>query len=179
MAKKNLINTAGTFIALNKTPILYIGGAILVVGIGALVYKRIKKVLNPSVPSAKDYSSLNNIKVNTSNTTFSEQQAKQYSNQLVNHFSTSGGTDEKGIRNVFEKVKTKDDMNLLIKAFGVRPYSWLNSGEASGFLYGIPEKVGGFGNLDLVGWLDAELGVFDWKTKRLVNEKLELVGLSI
>jgi hypothetical protein len=179
MSKPNIVSKTGIFIKNNKTAILYIGGAIGVVLIGSLLYKRLKRVLNPTQPQATDTSVVKDVKVNKSNTTFSEQQAKMFSNQLVGYFSTSGGTDENGIQRIFEQVKNKDDMSLLYKTFGVRPYSWVNQGEASGVLWGLLENAGGYGNLDLLGWLEQELGVFDWKTKRIVNEKLELIGLSI
>jgi hypothetical protein len=100
-------------------------------------------------------------------------------NQLVDAMSVFSGTDKSGIKRVFEKVKNEDDMKLLYKTFGIRKYSSINSGEASGFLWGIIENLGGYIDLDLIGWLNTELDIFDFNTKKIINEKLKLMGLSL
>tara|TARA_R110001632_G_scaffold7085_2_gene28390 strand:- start:976 stop:1515 length:540 start_codon:yes stop_codon:yes gene_type:complete len=179
MSKGNIVGKTGMFIKNNKTAMLYIGGTIGVVLLASILYKRIKKVLNPTQPQATDKTVVDDIKIDDNKTTISLQQAKSFSNQLVGYFSISSGTDEDGIKSIFEKIKNKDDMNLLYKTFGFRPYSNTNQGEASGALWGLLENAGGYSQLDLLGWLDQELGVFDWRTKKVVNEKLELIGLSI
>jgi hypothetical protein len=180
MAKNNIVAKTGNFIEQNKMPLLYIGGAIVALFIIVPVVKRIRGILNPDEGKATDTKAVvKNVSVNKSNATFSENEARIMANQLVGYMSVTTGTDEKGIQSVFEKVKNADDMKLLYVTFGTRPYSYINQGEASGLLFGILEKAGGFAQLDLIGWLEQELGIFDWKTKRIVNEKLNLMGASI
>lgn len=180
MAKDNLIAKTGNFIGENKMPLLYIGGAVLALFIVVPLIKRIRTILDPTEGKATDTETvIKNINVNTSKATITENQARIMANQLVQAMSVTSGTDEKEIQNVFNKLKNEDDVKLLYKTFGSRPYSWVNQGEASGVLFGAFEKLGGFQDMDLVGWLKAELGVFDWRTKRIVNEKLNLMGINL
>lgn len=176
---KNLVSNVGGFIGKNKIALLYIGGAIAVVSIGIPLVKRVRKMFSTETESAREFSYMEDIKVNQSNATITQSQAKIYSNQLVSAMSTSGGTDESTIKSIFKKIKNKDDMSLLYKTFGVRKYSIINQGEASGFLWGILENAGGYTNGDLADWLKEELGVFDWNTIKIVNDKLKLIGVEI
>ena len=177
--KTDILAKTGKYIGKNKVALLYVGGAIAVLFIVPPLIKKLRSVLSLEGEKAKDYGFIKGIQPNKSKSTISEDQAKIMANQLVNYMSTSGGTDESGIQSVFEKVQNEDDMKTLYKAFGTRKYSYVNQGEASGLLFGVLENVGGYDDLDLLGWLQSELGVFDWKTKRVVNEKLSLMNLSI
>jgi len=179
MKENKLLKSVGGFIAVNKVSILYIGGGILAVAIAIPLYKRAKKIFSTEVETARTFEYIEDIPVNTSNATITTNQAKIFSNQLVDAMSVSGGTDESTIKSIFEKIKNKDDMSLLYKTFGVRKYSIVNTGEASGVLWGILENAGGYVDYDLAGWLKEELGILDWKTKRIVNDKLGLIGVSI
>ncbi|MBW2998674.1 hypothetical protein KY321_04000 [Candidatus Woesearchaeota archaeon] len=179
MKENKLLKSVGGFIATNKVSILYIGGSVLAVAIAIPLYKRIKNLLNFEVEKARTFDYIEDIPVNTSNATITPNQAKIFSNQLVDAMSVSSGTDESAIKSVFEKIKNKDDMNLLYKTFGVRKYSTINTGEASGVFGGVIENTFGYIEYDLAGWLKTELGLFDWRTKRVVNEKLGLIGISI
>ena len=179
MKENKLLKSVGGFIAVNKVSILYIGGGILAVAIAIPLYKRAKKIFSTEVETARTFEYIKDIPVNTSNATITPSQAKIFSNQLVDAMSVMSGTDESTIKSIFEKIKNKDDMNLLYKTFGVRKYSTVNTGEASGVLWGIFENAGGYVDYDLAGWLKEELGILDWKTKRIVNDKLGLIGISI
>ena len=179
MKENKLLKSVGGFIAVNKVSMLYIGGGILAVAIAIPLYKRAKKIFSTEVETARTFEYIDEIPVNTSNATITPSQAKVFSNQLVTAMSVSSGTDESTIKSIFKKIKNKDDMSLLYKTFGVRKYSTANSGEASGFLWGIIENSFGYIDLDLAGWLKAELGVWDWGTEKIVNEKLNLIGLEI
>lgn len=179
MKENKLLKSVGGFIAVNKVSMLYIGGGILAVAIAIPLYKRAKKIFSTEVETARTFEFIDEISVNTSNATITPSQAKVFSNQLVDAMSVSGGTDESTIKSIFKKIKNKDDMNLLYKTFGVRKYSIINTGEASGVLWGIFENAGGYVDYDLAGWLKEELGVLDWRTKKIVNEKLNLIGVEI
>jgi hypothetical protein len=177
--EKNIVAKTGDFIAKNKMPLLYIGGAIVVVAVAIPIYKKFKAILNPKVEKSKTDDYLNDIVIDLNKTTFTPNQASIMANQLVDAMSVFSGTDKSGIKRVFEKVKNEDDMKLLYKTFGIRKYSSINSGEASGFLWGIIENLGGYIDLDLIGWLNTELDIFDFNTKKIINEKLKLMGLSL
>lgn len=179
MKENKVLKSVGGFIASNKKSILYIGGGAMVIAIAIPLYKKVKKLVTGETESAREFTYIEDIKVNTSNATITTNQAKIFSNQLVSAMSVSSGTDEDTIQSIFKKIKNKDDMNLLYKTFGVRPYSFVNQGEASGVLFGVLENLGGYSNGDLTDWLKEELGIFDWNTKEIVNEKLGLIGVSI
>lgn len=179
MKENKLLKSVGGFIATNKVSILYIGGGIMAVAIAIPLYKRVKKMLSTDVETARTFDYIGDIPVNTSNATITQNQAQIFSNQLVDAMSVSSGTDKSTIKSIFEKIKNKDDMSLLYKTFGVRKYSTINQGEASGVLWGVMENAFGYVDYDLAGWLKEELGVFDWNTKKIVNEKLSLIGISI
>jgi len=184
MAKSNIISKTGNFIQDNKIPLLYLGGAIIVVIAVIPIIRRLYSILDPSVRGAKDVDSIfKDIKIDMSKTTITEVQAKVMANQLVNYMSVSDGTDEDGIESVFNKIKNEDDMKLLYVTFGKRPYSFVNTGEASGVLGGVFENAGGYDETDLIGWLELELSntwLFgDASLVSLINEKLSLMGLSI
>jgi hypothetical protein len=59
------------------------------------------------------------------------------------------GTDEKTIFSIMDKVSTKDDMLLVIKAFGMKQYLWGTRASFIGQDY------------NLIGWLRFELGESD------------------
>lgn len=177
--EKNIVAKTGDFLAKNKTPILYIGGAIFIIAIAIPIVRRINSVVNPKPQPAKQFDFLKDINVDYSKATITNQQAKIMANQLVDAMSVFSGTDKKAIENIFDKIKNKEDMIALYKAFGKRKYSYINSGEASGFLWGIFENAVGYADLDLVGWLSEELDFLDKKLRLLVNEKLKLIGVSI
>jgi hypothetical protein len=177
--KTDILAKAGNYIGKNKVALLYVGGAVVLLFAVPPLVRKLRSVLSLEGEKAKEYDFVKEIQVNTSKATINQDQAGIMSNQLVNYMSTSGGTDEDGIQSVFNQIQNEDDMKTLYKAFGIRKYSYVNQGEASGLLFGLLENAGGYDDLDLLGWLEAELGYFDWNTKKVVNEKLALMGLSI
>ena len=164
--KTDILAKAGSYIGKNKVALLYVGGAVMILFVVPPLIKKIRSVLSLEGEKAKDYDFVKGIQVNTSKATINQEQAGIMSNQLVNYMSTSGGTDEDGIQSVFSQIQNGDDMKILYKAFGIRKYSNVNQGEASGLLLGLVENAFGYDD-------------FDWNTKKVVNEKLALMGLSI
>jgi hypothetical protein len=177
--KTDILAKTGSYIGKNKVALLYVGGAVVLLFVVPPLVKKLKSILSLEGEKAKDYDFVRGIQVNTSKANINQEQAGIMANQLVNYMSTSGGTDEDGIQSVFNQVQNADDMKALYKAFGIRKYSNVNQGEASGFALGLIENAFGYDDLDLLGWLETELGYFDWNTKKVVNEKLGLMGLSI
>lgn len=180
MAKNNIIAKTGNFIQANKTPLLYIGGAVFVLAVAIPLLRRFTTVLGDKQSKARNPEDVvGGLEPNLDKTTITQNQASAMANQLVEAMSSFPDTDSDDIESVFDRIQNADDMKLLYKTFGVRPYSIVNRGEASNVLFGVIEKLGGFKELDLIGWLNTELGVLEGGTRRLVNEKLELIGFKL
>ena len=104
-------------------------------------------------------SAVDDLPVNVDNVTFSDAELKIMAGQLYTAMH-GAGTDEKAIYRVLEKLKTKDDWNALVKAFGIKEGgTWVS-----------PFR----GNL--LDWLQDELSA---KEMKRVNEILNLIGVSI
>ncbi len=124
---------------------LKVGGTVLTLGLGyLLVRKMLKGKKNPDGTSSSIAPSLENTKVERSNLTISVSDATLFANTLYGAMMDLG-TDEEAIYSVMARIKTKDDMLLVIKTFGMKQY--LIGGRAT-FLGQ---------NMNLIGWLRAEL----------------------
>lgn len=178
---QNKLVKAGNFLKQNKTPILYVGGAIAVLVVTIPLIKRLRRLAKGKSSSSATFYDINakELDADVNKATITVLQAKQLANQLVKYMSVSYGTNLSGIRDVFEQIENEDDMKLLYREFGVRKYSTINTGEASGVLFGVIETLFGFRDLDLVGWLDTELDFLDIRTKNAVNEKLQFINFKI
>lgn len=175
----NIVAKSGNFVKTNKVPLLYIGGAIVVVTLAVPLVNRLKKMVKGETPSAQRHEELKKLKVNQQELTISSAQAENLSNLIVKASSSFWGTKKSQLRSVFEAINTPSDMALLYKKFGTRPYSIVNAGEASGVLWGIFENIGGYKDLDLIGWISTELDIFDGDLKEFINSKLALIDLSL
>jgi len=122
-----------------------VGIPLLALGIGGLlIYRTIKKSRNPDGTSASAAPSIKKMEIKQQNLTISPSDAALFANTLYGAM-LDFGTDEKTIYSTIAKVKTKDDMLLVIKAFGLKMY--LLGGRAA--LLGQ--------NHNLIGWLRFEL----------------------
>jgi len=74
------------------------------------------------------------------------------------------GTDEKVIYSTIDKINTKDDMLLVIKAFGMKQYLW---GARAAFLGQ---------DYNLIGWLGFELNK---KEIAIIKPKFDGWGLPL
>ena len=129
--------------ALIGTGIKY-GVPILVIGIGVIaIKKRFKR--NPDGTSSKVAPSLKDTVIQKSNLTISTSDAALFANILYGAMQDLG-TDEETIYSTIDKVNTKDDMLLVIKAFGMKKYLWGARDPWFGQEY------------NLIGWLRSELG---------------------
>lgn len=134
----------------NKKILLY-GGIglvllVLVVIVAVRIYRRSKNTV-------KD------LPVNAGNLSFNDSEFKIMAGQLYTAMH-GAGTDEQSIYRILEKLKTIDDWNALIKAFGIKEKgTWFT-----------PFR----GNL--LDWLQDELSA---KELKKCNEILGLIGASI
>ena len=130
MSKFNInqaTSKTGEFIATNKKPLLYIGGAIAVVIIGIAVVKRLKGGISGENISGGKFVEQD---IDTEKTTISNQTAKNYAENLFEAFNYTWGTDKGIISTVFSKIKP-EDFKMVYNAFGKRSYSAVNGGSPS------------------------------------------------
>lgn len=120
-----------------------IGVPILALGVGVILIKRMFKK-NPDGTTTKVAPSLKDTVITRENLTISTSDAALFANTLYGAM-LDFGTDEKTIFSIMDKIKTKDDMLLVIKTFGMKMYLW---GTRAAFLGQ---------DYNLIGWLRFEL----------------------
>ena len=120
------------------------GLPILGVGIGIYAVKKLLFKHNPDGTSSRVAPALSDMVLQKENLTISPSDAALYANTLYGAM-LDFGTDEKTIYSIIDKIQTKDDMLLVIKAFGMKMYLW---GTRAAFLGQ---------DYNLIGWLRFEL----------------------
>lgn len=142
-----------TMNATNKAALLNtgvrVGLPVVAIGVGGiLVYRAFKKGKNADGTSPNAAPTIKDTVINKSKLTISVSDAALYANTLYGAM-LDFGTDEATIFSIIDKVKSKDDMLLVIKTFGMKKYLW---GTRAAFLGQ---------NYNLIGWLRFELGKRD------------------
>lgn len=120
-----------------------IGVPLVAIGVGVILIKRLLNK-NPDGTSSTVAPSLKDMVLNKENLTISPSDAALFANTLYGAM-LNFGTDEKTIYSTIEKIQGKDDMLLVIRAFGMKMYLW---GGRAAFL---GQKY------NLIGWLRFEL----------------------
>lgn len=166
---KSLAKT-GDFIGNNKKPLLYIGGAIAVVVIGYSVVKRLKGGLTGQAIKGGKFIIQD---IDETKTTISDTQAKNYAENLLQAFNYTFGTDKGIIDNVFSRLNP-EDFKKVYNAYGKRSYSGLTGGTPSPLTY-----LWNTENLDLIAWLNAELGLGDGALKTKIRKVVEPAGFVL
>jgi hypothetical protein len=168
------LSGVGTYIGNNKKPLLYIGGAIAVVIVGFTIVKRVKGAFTPAVISGGKFveQEVNPQIVKISNAT-----AKNYAETLFEAFNYTWGTDKGSISQVFDKINS-EDFKLVYNQFGKRSYSTINGGTPSGKWWS-PDTLGGSTELDLISWINAELGWGDSALREKIRKVVEPAGFII
>ena len=122
-----------------------IGVPVVAIGVGIYLIRRaIKKRSNTDGTSSRVAPSLKDTVIETKNLTITPSDAALFANTLYGAM-LDFGTDEKTIYSTIDKIATKDDMLLVIKAFGMKQYLWGTRAAFIGQDY------------NLVGWLRFEL----------------------
>ena len=122
-----------------------IGIPVVAIGVGALVIRKMfKKKKNPDGTSSRTAPTLKDTVIQKENLTITPSDAALYANTLYGAMLDIG-TDEKVIYSTIDKINSKDDMLLVIKAFGMKQYLW---GARAAFLGQ---------DYNLIGWLSFEL----------------------
>jgi hypothetical protein len=166
------LSKAGTFIKDNKKPLLYVGGAVAIIVIGYAVVSRTKKgILNVFTDKTKNETPFIDVEVDDTKVTISDSVANSYANQLYNAMKNAG-TDEDLIYSVFQKIEKKDDFRKVYNAFGKKSYYNFGSPTISAWLFG-------YDDLDLIEWLNKELGNSNFKTYNLVKKVVNNAGFAM
>lgn len=137
-----------------------IGVPLMAIGVGFLVFKKMFKK-NPDGTSSRIAPSLENTVIQKENLTISPSDAALFANTLYGAM-LDFGTDEKAIYNTIHRITTKDDMLLVIKAFGMKQYLWGTRAALIGQEY------------NLLGWLRFELN-----DKEIANIQPKFTGWGI
>lgn len=166
-------NTAN-FIANNKKPLLYIGGAIAIVVIGFAVVRRIKTGIKGDVVTGGKFVEQD---IDQTKTTISSQTARNYAESLFESFNYTFGTDKGVINSIFSNI-TPEDFKMVYNAFGKRSYSQLNGGTPSEKWF-LPDTWLGSSKVDLITWLNNELGLGDSALKNKIRKVVEPAGFVI
>ena len=124
-------SSAGEFISNNKKPLLYIGGAIVVVVLGVAIVKKLKGgIIGDGVAGGK----FNEQEVDEGKTTITDGQAKNYAENLFEAFNYTYGTDKSVIDGVFSRINP-EDFKKVYNAYGKRSYSAITGGTPSPITY--------------------------------------------
>lgn len=168
------LDKTGNFVSTHKKPLLYVGGALAIVIVGIAIVNRVKNALAGQNVVGGSY---HEQTVDKTKTRISQQTAQNYAEQLFKAFNYYWGTDLATIKTIFGKINS-EDFKMIYNAFGQRTYSSINGGTPSQSIIGLdnPTVFGKNPDLDLVGWLDNELGMLDFVTKNKVRPIVEGAG---
>ena len=164
------ISKAGDFISNNKKPLLYVGGAIAIVAIGYSIIKKLQggigSFLTDKSVGAKDFIP---VQVDSSKATISDSLANNYANQLFNAMD-GFGTNSDAIYDIINKLQQKEDFRKVYNSFGRKSYYIDGSPTVSAYIFG-------YNNLDLIEWLDKEVGYSNPLTYNLVKKTIKNANL--
>lgn len=170
---KGLAKT-GDYISANKKPLLYVGGAIAVVVIGYAVVKRLKGGLTgQNIIKGKFVDQ----QIDANKTSISEITAKNYAESMFEAFNYTWGTDKSVLNEIFSQI-TPEDFKMIYNAYGKRSYSDLNGGTPSGAWFA-PDTWLGSRELDLIQWINKELGFGDGALKNKIRAVVQPAGFII
>jgi len=160
----------GEYISSNKKPLLYIGGAIAIVVVGYAIVKRLKGEIAGKKPKGGNFITQG---VDLSKTSITQEMAKNYAESLYTAFNYYWGTDNTIIRNVFDKINS-EDFKLIFNYYGIRSRDL--DGKAPTGLWKI---FGQYEDLNLVEWLNEELGILDFSLKNKIRPIVNGAGFIL
>lgn len=170
--KESLAKT-GVYLANNKKPLLYVGGAVVLVVLGYAIVSRTKKGIDKIfTDKSKGETPFTEAEVDVTKTTISDSLANTFANQLYGAMKNSG-TNEDMIYSIFKKIEKKDDFRKVYNAYGRRSY-------VGKFVGGSPTAIdkwlGNYDDFDLIEWLNEEVGYSNYPTYNLVKKVVTNAG---
>jgi hypothetical protein len=174
---KNYIGEAGNFIKENKKPLLYIGGAIIIVVVASAIVKKFTfKLDNVFTDKSKNATPFQNIEVDNTQSTISDTVASNYANQLWSAMNRPGA-DFWTINPILRKIQKKDDFRKVYNAFGKRSYAGLLF--FGGAPSGLDKLFNNYDDLDLLEWFHKEVNiVLANDTYKLIMSATKNAGLA-
>lgn len=170
---KESIAKTGVFLVNNKKPLLYVGGAVVLVVLGYAIVSRTKKGIDSIfTDKSKGETPFEEAEVDDTKTTISNSLANTYANQLYSAMKNSG-TNEDMIYAIFKKIEKKDDFRKVYNAFGRRSYVGKLVG---GSPTALDKWLGNYDDFDLIEWLNEEVGYSNYPTYSLVKKVVTNAG---
>ena len=170
---KESIAKTGVFLVNNKKPLLYVGGAVVVVVLGYAIVSRTKKGIDSIfTDKSKGETPFEEAEVDDTKTTISNSLANTYANQLYSAMKNSG-TNEDMIYAIFKKIEKKDDFRKVYNAYGRRSYVGKLVG---GSPTALDKWLGNYDDFDLIEWLNEEVGYSNYPTYTLIKKVVTNAG---
>lgn len=169
----NFLKGTGNFIKENPKPIIYIGGSVVAVILVAAIVKKIKAKITGSEVKGGKY---NKQDVDPKKLSISTSTAKNFAEQLFIAMNYTYGTDKAVLDAIFSKINT-EDFKLIYNEFGVRSYSsvFVVGGSPSAS----ERLLGTYNDIDLVEWLNNELGYGDGTLKNKIRPIVDGAGFVL
>ena len=168
--ESKFISKAGDFIANNKKPLIYIGGAIAIVAIGYAIIRKLQggigSFLTDKSVGAKEFVP---VQIDVAKSTISDAIANNYANQLFNAMD-GFGTNSDAIYDIINKLQQKEDFRKVYNSFGRKSYYIDGSPTVSAYIFD-------YNNLDLIEWLDKEVGYSNPLTYNLIKKTIKNANL--
>ena len=166
----------GTFIANNKKPLLYVGGAVVLVILGYSIVSRTKRgITNLFTDKTKGETPFQDVEIDDTKVTISDSVANTYANQLYGAMSNAG-TDEDLIYAIMKKIEKKDDFRKVYNAYGKKSYVGFTVG---GSPTALDKWLGNYDDLDLIQWFNEEVGYSNYPTYSLIKKVVNNAGFSM
>lgn len=166
----------GTFISNNKKPLLYVGGAVVLVILGYTIVSRTKKgITSLFTDKSKGETPFEDVEVDDTKVTISDSVANAYANQLYGAMANAG-TDEDVIYAIMQKLQKKDDFRKVYNKFGKRSYVGKLTG---GSPTALDKWLGNYDDFDLIQWFNEEVGYSNYPTYSLIRKVVNNAGFSM
>lgn len=163
-----LASAAGGLDPTTKKVLLF-GGIGLVALVGYVIYRKII-LTKTDIEVDKMNDEIMQISVNYKNTSITDEQAVSYARQILKAMDGMG-TNSKAVYSILDKLKTRDDYNLVYKSFGAIPYGMTGKSDSW-----IAKKIYADGE-DMLGWFAREFSSSE--AKKELNPRLAKFGVSI
>lgn len=177
---KNGLVVFGQFVVTNRKPIMYIGGAVVLLSVLPKLIRFIKPTNKPFFPNPNDGNDGNQNTGNTSSATLTQAQANSLAEKLWNAMKNEWD-DEQAIYDAFQQMQNNSDVVLVHNAFGLRPYVG-NLGLWGGAPTAPDRWLGNYDDLSLTEWLRNDTSRNDKSNSYDLGEvwsKMEAAGFYI
>jgi hypothetical protein len=177
---KNGLAGFGQFVVTNRKPIMYIGGAVVLLSVLPKLIRFIKPTNTPFIPNPNDGNDGNQNSGNTSSATLTQAQANSLAEKLWNAMKNEWD-NEQAIYDAFQQMQNSADVVMVHNAFGLRPYIGV-FGLYGGEPTALDRWTGNYDDLSLTEWLRNDTSRNDKSSSYDLGEvwsKMEAAGYYI